>query len=128
MLRFQLFTMMQALIHLLVAILPAIRLFTSRSLSQKLQQSMIEFQNWVSAVPFLATAAWRVKSPIPRPCWTYPGMGHWFHTVMLKLWDENLWIENFRMPKQTLFKVADVLRPYIMMKDTVMHSAVPVEE
>ncbi|KAJ7345753.1 hypothetical protein JRQ81_001703 [Phrynocephalus forsythii] len=32
------------------------------------------------------------------------------------------------MTRQTLFEIADVLRPYLMRKDTVMRSAVPVEE
>ncbi|KAJ7303217.1 hypothetical protein JRQ81_012152 [Phrynocephalus forsythii] len=32
------------------------------------------------------------------------------------------------MTRQTLFEIADVLRPYLMRRDTVMRSAVPVEE
>ncbi|KAJ7303355.1 hypothetical protein JRQ81_012299 [Phrynocephalus forsythii] len=32
------------------------------------------------------------------------------------------------MTRRTLFEVADKLRPYLMWRDTVMRSAVPVEE
>ncbi|KAJ7345457.1 hypothetical protein JRQ81_001407 [Phrynocephalus forsythii] len=32
------------------------------------------------------------------------------------------------MTRQMLFEIADVLRPYLMRRDTVMHSAIPAEE
>ncbi|KAJ7324600.1 hypothetical protein JRQ81_017620 [Phrynocephalus forsythii] len=35
-------------------------------------------------------------------------------------------LRSFRMTQQMLFEIADVLRPYLMRRDTVMRSAVPV--
>ncbi|KAJ7332350.1 hypothetical protein JRQ81_014530 [Phrynocephalus forsythii] len=52
----------------------------------------------------------------------------WFHDAVLQYWDDRQWIENFRMTRQTLFEITDVLRPYLMRRDTVMRSAIPVEE
>ncbi|KAJ7344637.1 hypothetical protein JRQ81_000587 [Phrynocephalus forsythii] len=77
---------------------------------------------------FWAVAEWRLTSPRQKMCWCYPGRSRWFHNTILQLWDDGQWIMNFRMTRQTLFEIADVLRPYRMRRDTVMRSAVPVEE
>ncbi|KAJ7316305.1 hypothetical protein JRQ81_002467 [Phrynocephalus forsythii] len=77
---------------------------------------------------FWAVAEWRLTSPRQKLCWCYPGHLRWFHDTVLQLWDNGQWIMNFRMTRQTLFEIADVLRPYLMRRDTVMRSAVPVEE
>ncbi|KAJ7320634.1 hypothetical protein JRQ81_020145 [Phrynocephalus forsythii] len=71
---------------------------------------------------FWAVAEWQ------KLCWCYPGRSRWFHDAVLQYWDDRQWIENFRMTRQTLFEIADVLRPYLMQRDTVMRSAIPVEE
>ncbi|KAJ7327122.1 hypothetical protein JRQ81_016881 [Phrynocephalus forsythii] len=77
---------------------------------------------------FWAVAEWRLTSPRQKLCWCYPGHSWWFHVMVLQFWDDVQWIENFRMIRQTLFEIADVLRPYLMRRDTVMCSAVPIEE
>ncbi|KAJ7320354.1 hypothetical protein JRQ81_019865 [Phrynocephalus forsythii] len=71
---------------------------------------------------------WIKTSPRQKLCWCYPGRSQWFHDTVLQLWDDRQWLENFRMTRRTLFEVADKLRPYLMRRDTVMRSAVPVEE
>ncbi|KAJ7332401.1 hypothetical protein JRQ81_014581, partial [Phrynocephalus forsythii] len=47
---------------------------------------------------------------------------------MKQYWDDLEWIKNFRMTRQTLFESSETLRPFLMRKDTVMCSALPVEE
>ncbi|KAJ7338348.1 hypothetical protein JRQ81_011339 [Phrynocephalus forsythii] len=71
---------------------------------------------------------WVQTSPRQKIFWCYPGRSQWFHDTVLQLWDDRQWLENFRMTRRTLFGVADKLRPYLMRRDTVMRSAVPVEE
>lgn len=80
------------------------------------------------SAPYLVCSAWRGLSPVPRNYWKYLGRSEWFSEVVLPLWDQSMWIENFRMTKQTLFEIADELRPYLLRKDTVMRSAISVEE
>ncbi|KAJ7332195.1 hypothetical protein JRQ81_014375 [Phrynocephalus forsythii] len=77
---------------------------------------------------FWTVAEWRVTSLRPKICWSYPGRSSWFHDTVLQYWDDQQWIENFRMTRQTLFEISELLRPFLMRKDTVMRSAVPVEE
>ncbi|KAJ7322620.1 hypothetical protein JRQ81_018907 [Phrynocephalus forsythii] len=77
---------------------------------------------------FWAVAEWRKTSPMQKLCWCYPGRSAWFHNTVLECWDYSQWLENFRMTHRTLFKIADLLRPYLMRKDTVMQSAIPVEQ
>ncbi|KAJ7324603.1 hypothetical protein JRQ81_017623, partial [Phrynocephalus forsythii] len=79
-------------------------------------------------IPLLTVAAWRDSAYVPRTCWMFPGRSKWFHEVVLPFWDDRLFMENFHMTKQTLFSIADKLRPYLFRNDTVMRTAVPVEE
>ncbi|KAJ7303168.1 hypothetical protein JRQ81_012101 [Phrynocephalus forsythii] len=127
--QFPLIIIMQNLMQIMLSIMQA-----ACTVLEILQSSQNQFflldqlHDSLSVIPFLATAAWRAGSPAPRSCWTYPGRSDWFHNVVLKLWDERLWLENFRMSRQTLFEIADELRPYLLRQDTVMRSAIPVEE
>ncbi|KAJ7332274.1 hypothetical protein JRQ81_014454 [Phrynocephalus forsythii] len=82
----------------------------------------------VADTVFWAIAEWRLKSPREKICWSYPGRSPWFHDTVLQYWDDLEWIKNFRMTRQTLFEISETLRPFLMRKDTVMRSAVPVEE
>ncbi|KAJ7319966.1 hypothetical protein JRQ81_019477 [Phrynocephalus forsythii] len=77
---------------------------------------------------FWGVAEWRLTSPRQKLYCCYPGWSRWFHDTVLQYWDDRQWIENFRMTRQTLFEIADILRPHLMRRDTVMHSAIPVEE
>ncbi|KAJ7341967.1 hypothetical protein JRQ81_008043 [Phrynocephalus forsythii] len=77
---------------------------------------------------FWSIAEWRVTSPRQKICWSYPGRSPWFHETVLQYWDDLEWIKNFHMSRQTLFEISETLHPFLMRKDTVMYSAVPVEE
>ncbi|KAJ7341534.1 hypothetical protein JRQ81_005746 [Phrynocephalus forsythii] len=77
---------------------------------------------------FWTIAEWRVTSPRKKICWSYPGRSPWFHETVVQYLDDLEWIKNFRMTRQTLFEISETLRPFLMRKDTVMCSAVPVEE
>ncbi|KAJ7316344.1 hypothetical protein JRQ81_002506 [Phrynocephalus forsythii] len=61
---------------------------------------------------------WVQTSPRQKIFWCYPGRSQWFHDMVLQLWDDRQWLENFRMTRRTLFRVADKLRPYLMRRDT----------
>ncbi|KAJ7317091.1 hypothetical protein JRQ81_003253, partial [Phrynocephalus forsythii] len=89
---------------------------------------LIASANAAAQAVFWAIAEWRVTSPRQKLWWCYPGRSRWFHDSVLQFWDDRQWIENFRMTRQTLFEVADSLQPYLMRRDTVMCSAIPVEE
>ncbi|KAJ7338577.1 hypothetical protein JRQ81_012479 [Phrynocephalus forsythii] len=89
---------------------------------------LIASVNTAAHAVFWAVAEWRVTLPRQKLWWCYPGRSRWFHDSVLQFWDDRQWIENFRMTRQTLFEVADSLRPFLMRRDTVMYSAIPVEE
>ncbi|KAJ7341655.1 hypothetical protein JRQ81_006051 [Phrynocephalus forsythii] len=89
---------------------------------------LVASANAAAHAVFWAVAEWRVTSPRQKLWWCYPGRSLWFHDSVLQFWDDRQWIENFRMTQQTLFEIADFLRPYLMQRDTVMRSAIPVEE
>ncbi|KAJ7332349.1 hypothetical protein JRQ81_014529 [Phrynocephalus forsythii] len=77
---------------------------------------------------FWTIAEWRVTSPRQKICWSYPGRSPWFHETVLQYWDDLEWIKNFRMTRQTLFEISETLCSFLMRKDTVVRSAIPVEE
>ncbi|KAJ7332884.1 hypothetical protein JRQ81_015064 [Phrynocephalus forsythii] len=88
----------------------------------------LDSTNTLVQTVFWTVAEWRLTSPRQKICWCYPGRSEWFHDIVMQYWDNRQWIENFRMTRQTLFEIADVLRAYLMRRDTVMRLAIPVEE
>uniref|UniRef100_A0A8D0E4K9 DDE Tnp4 domain-containing protein n=1 Tax=Salvator merianae TaxID=96440 RepID=A0A8D0E4K9_SALMN len=63
-----------------------------------------------------------------RRWWVCPTEQHWWEQSMLKNWDDEGWIENFRMSRGTLFEIAEMLRPQLQRQRTVMREAISVEK
>lgn len=89
---------------------------------------MQELRQMAVMAPYVTGKTWSDLSPVHRQYWISPGRSAWFSDVVLDLWDESLWIQHFRMTKQTLFEIASELRPYLFRKDTIMHCALSIEE
>ncbi|XP_025031539.1 uncharacterized protein LOC103061706 isoform X1 [Python bivittatus] len=66
--------------------------------------------------------------PLPRRWWVYPARRRWWRELVLTVWDDEMWIANFRMSRATLFEVADRLRPLLQRQNTVLRIPIAVEE
>lgn len=50
--------------------------------------------------------------------WVKPMSTTWFSRFLLTKFDENHWVENFRMIKATLFGIIEKLRSFLKKQDT----------
>ncbi|XP_042309854.1 protein ANTAGONIST OF LIKE HETEROCHROMATIN PROTEIN 1-like [Sceloporus undulatus] len=92
--------------------------FTTRQVFRLLMQGDAD-----RVLAFVATM------PAPRRYWIRPKMkGSWWNEELLHMWDDEMWMQHFRMPRGTIFRLADILRPHIAAMDTVMRRAITVEE
>ena len=48
-----------------------------------------------------------------------------FSRFVLQEYDDNRWLENFRMTKAAVFNLTNLLRPYIVKQDTCYRRAIP---
>ncbi|XP_061475754.1 uncharacterized protein LOC133381148 [Rhineura floridana] len=77
---------------------------------------------------FAAMAHCTFKRNIPRSVWVRDRSRSWWETEVLKYWDDDLWLANFRMTRATLSEIADLLRPHLERQGTNMRNAIPVEK
>uniref|UniRef100_A0A8C8SK72 DDE Tnp4 domain-containing protein n=1 Tax=Pelusios castaneus TaxID=367368 RepID=A0A8C8SK72_9SAUR len=52
----------------------------------------------------------------------------WWDRIVLQLWDDEQWLQNFRMRKATFMELCRELAPALHHKDTQMRSAITVEK
>ncbi|XP_042310056.1 putative nuclease HARBI1 [Sceloporus undulatus] len=73
--------------------------------------------------------AWMATWPrIPR-WWQQPReRTNWWSDEVLQRWDNDMWVSNFRMSKETLFDLASILRPELERGESRFRSPIPVEK
>lgn len=65
---------------------------------------------------------------VPRRWWVYPRSKNWWEQFIRLTWDEEQWIENFRMSRATFFEIVEALRPRLQRQTTNMREPIPVEK
>ncbi|XP_054846352.1 uncharacterized protein LOC129336948 [Eublepharis macularius] len=64
----------------------------------------------------------------PRDCWVYPRSWDWWERIVLRVWDDQHWIQCFRMSRGTFMELVGVLRPTLEWQSTNMREPVSVEK
>uniref|UniRef100_A0A803TFY7 SCAN box domain-containing protein n=1 Tax=Anolis carolinensis TaxID=28377 RepID=A0A803TFY7_ANOCA len=73
--------------------------------------------------------SWYGTTPEPRRWWVRPRTHRrWWREEVLPLWDEEMWVSNFRMSKETLFELSNCLRPHLERQVTTLRQPISVEE
>ena len=57
--------------------------------------------------------------------WVLPRSNSWFSRFVLQEYDDNRWLENFRMTKASVFSLTNLLRPHIEKQNTFYRMAIP---
>ena len=57
--------------------------------------------------------------------WVMPRSTSWFSRFVLLEYDDNRWLENFRMTKASVFSLTNLLRPHIERQNTHYRLAIP---
>lgn len=58
--------------------------------------------------------------------WVKPRSTTWFSRFVLEEYDDDRWVQLFRMTKTLVFSLADILKPLIVKRDTNYRLAIPV--
>ena len=53
---------------------------------------------------------------------------YWWDDVVNRTFSAHDWLENFRMSQATFLYVCNEIRPVVEKEDTVMRSAIPVQQ
>ena len=75
----------------------------------------------------LSMLAFNCCSP-NRTLWRKERSSYWWDHVVNSTFSAHDWLENFRMSQATFLYVCNEIRPVIDKEDTVMRSAIPVEQ
>lgn len=57
--------------------------------------------------------------------WVLPRSTSWFSRFVLQEYDDNRWLENFRLTKSAVFSLTNLLRPHIEKQNTHYRLAIP---
>lgn len=57
--------------------------------------------------------------------WVLPRSTSWFSRFVLQEYDDNRWLENFRITKAAVFNLTNLLRPHVERQDTHYRRAIP---
>ncbi|CAM5077364.1 unnamed protein product [Eretmochelys imbricata] len=60
--------------------------------------------------------------------WVRETSTDWWDRIMLQVWDDSQWLQNFRMRKGTFMELCDLLSPARWRKNTKMRAALTVEK
>lgn len=73
--------------------------------------------------------AWVATWPRISRWWVRPReRSNWWSNEVLKQWDNDMWIGNFRMSKETLFDLARLLKPELLRSESNFRSPISVEQ
>ncbi|XP_042320621.1 protein ALP1-like [Sceloporus undulatus] len=80
-------------------------------------------------VNITACLTWMSTWPLIPRWWVRPReRSNWWSTEVLQNWDNEMWISNFRMPKETLFVLAGILKPEIQRGESNFRSPISVKQ
>ncbi|XP_067871924.1 uncharacterized protein [Heterodontus francisci] len=60
--------------------------------------------------------------------WCKPRSSDWWERVVMKDFQPNDWLENFRMSKETFFHICNKLKPMVSRRNTHLRPALPLEK
>ncbi|CAM5085698.1 unnamed protein product, partial [Eretmochelys imbricata] len=60
--------------------------------------------------------------------WARETSTDWWDRIVLQVWDDSQWLQNFRMRKGTFMELCDLLSPALQCKNTKMRAALTVHK
>uniref|UniRef100_A0A8C3HUY7 Putative nuclease HARBI1 n=1 Tax=Chrysemys picta bellii TaxID=8478 RepID=A0A8C3HUY7_CHRPI len=60
--------------------------------------------------------------------WARETSTEWWDHIVMEVWDDEQWLQNFRMRKATFMGLCEELAPTLRRKDTRLRAALPVEK
>ncbi|XP_050818238.1 uncharacterized protein LOC127055383 [Gopherus flavomarginatus] len=76
----------------------------------------------------LLVAVTDMLSTVERHLWARETSTEWWDHIILQVWDDKQWLQNFRMRKATFMGLCAELAPTLRHKDTRLRSALSVEK
>uniref|UniRef100_A0A8C4YQS5 Putative nuclease HARBI1 n=1 Tax=Gopherus evgoodei TaxID=1825980 RepID=A0A8C4YQS5_9SAUR len=67
-------------------------------------------------------------STVERRFWARETSTEWWDHIIMEVWDDEQWLQNFRMRKATFMELCEELAPTLRRKDTRLRAALPVEK
>ncbi len=65
---------------------------------------------------------------VERTIWSKPRSQNWWDLIVEKTFDDNEWVNNFRLSKSTFNFLCDELRPYLQKENTRFRQAISVRK
>ncbi|XP_065438119.1 uncharacterized protein LOC135981036 [Chrysemys picta bellii] len=65
---------------------------------------------------------------VERRFWARETSTEWWDHIIMEAWDDEQWLQNFRMRKATFMGLCEALAPTLRRKDTRLRAALPVEK
>ncbi|XP_053896290.1 uncharacterized protein LOC128843456 isoform X1 [Malaclemys terrapin pileata] len=65
---------------------------------------------------------------VERRFWARETSTDWWDRIVLQVWDDSQWLQNFRMRKVTFMELCDLLSPALKRQNTKMRAALTVEK
>ncbi|XP_065427403.1 uncharacterized protein LOC135976296 [Chrysemys picta bellii] len=65
---------------------------------------------------------------VERRVWARETSTDWWDRIVLQVWDDSQWLQNFRMRKGTFMELCDLLSPALKRQNTRMRAALTVEK
>uniref|UniRef100_A0A8C0J8B7 DDE Tnp4 domain-containing protein n=1 Tax=Chelonoidis abingdonii TaxID=106734 RepID=A0A8C0J8B7_CHEAB len=76
----------------------------------------------------LLVAVTDVLSAVERRLWARETSTEWWDHIVMQVWDDEQWLQNFRMRKATFMGLCAELAPTLQRKDTRLRAALSVEK
>ncbi|XP_025049242.1 pyrin-like isoform X3 [Alligator sinensis] len=73
-------------------------------------------------------ALWINLQSNDREVWAHVSSSDWWERIVLSIWDDQQWLESFRMSRDTFLHIVSLLSPHIERQDTVKRHAVTPEK
>uniref|UniRef100_A0A8C3PC11 Putative nuclease HARBI1 n=1 Tax=Chrysemys picta bellii TaxID=8478 RepID=A0A8C3PC11_CHRPI len=76
----------------------------------------------------LLVASTDMLSTVERRFWARETSTEWWDHIVMEVWDDEQWLQNFRMRKATFMGLCEELAPTLQCKDTRLRAVLPVEK
>ncbi|XP_065420744.1 uncharacterized protein LOC135974969 isoform X2 [Chrysemys picta bellii] len=76
----------------------------------------------------LLVSSTNMLSTVERRFWARETSTEWWDHIVMDVWDDEQWLQNFRMRKATFMGLCEELAPTLRRKDTRLRAALPVEK
>ncbi|XP_019371705.1 PREDICTED: uncharacterized protein LOC109296671 [Gavialis gangeticus] len=99
---------------------PSIHDCVSRFLLEDDDEALLDAMN--------AGVLWDHLHTVERKVWAHPSSTDWWERVVLGTWDDELWLQTFRMRRDTFMDIAAQVAPHIARQDIVMRPTLSPEK